>query len=92
MRNKKLKSPLQGLIDILYEILFEVVTFTSPIFNQFRTQHSIAKAAQAEEAAELARDEGKIARAVAKEMSPEYHQPGLFIFTEPTERVATRAR
>ena len=26
--------------------------------------------------AELARDEGKIARAVAKEMSPEYHQPG----------------
>ena len=76
LRNKKLKSPLQGLIDILYEILFEVVTFTSPIFNQFRTQHSIAKAAQAEEAAELARDEGKIARAVAKEMSPEYHQPG----------------
>ena len=57
------------------EFFFEVTT------NHLRTQHSIAKAAQAEEAAELARDEGKIARAVAKEMSPEYHQPGLFIFT-----------
>ena len=81
MRSKKLKSPSQGLIDIRYETLFEVVTLIklikfSPLFNQFRTQHSIAKAAQAEEAAELARDEGKIARAVAKEMSPEYHQPG----------------
>ena len=64
------------MTDICYEILFEVIT------NHLRTQHSIAKAAQAEEAAELARDEGKIARAVAKEMSPEYHQPGLFIFSE----------
>lgn len=42
-----------------------------------RTQHAVAKASQSDEVAELAKDEAKIARCVAKEMSPEYHQPGL---------------
>lgn len=37
----------------------------------------MAKASQADEVAELAKDEAKIARCVAKEMSPEYHQPGV---------------
>ena len=46
-----------------------------------RTQHAEAKAVQAGESAELARDEAKIARTVAKELAPDYHQPGINIFT-----------
>merc|ERR1712180_93051 len=42
-----------------------------------RTQHAEAKAVQAGESAELARDEAKIARTVAKELAPDYHQPGI---------------
>ena len=48
-----------------------------------RTQHAEAKAVQAGESAELARDEAKIARTVAKELAPDYHQPGIVIFTTP---------
>ena len=44
--------------------------------SHFRTQHAEAKSKQAEESAERARDEAKIARTVAKELAPDYHQPG----------------
>ncbi|CAK8684606.1 unnamed protein product [Clavelina lepadiformis] len=42
-----------------------------------RTAHSIAKAKQAEGIAQNARDEAKSARCVAREMDPDFRQPGL---------------
>ena len=67
-RVKKLKSQSPGS--------FRVRGFKHFYKCSNRTQHAEAKSKQAEESAERARDEAKIARTVAKELAPDYHQPG----------------
>ncbi|XP_043923148.1 junctophilin-1 [Protopterus annectens] len=42
-----------------------------------RTAHARAKADAADQAAQAARQESDIARAIARELSPSFHQPGL---------------
>nr|XP_039265120.1 junctophilin-1-like [Styela clava]XP_039265121.1 junctophilin-1-like [Styela clava]XP_039265122.1 junctophilin-1-like [Styela clava]XP_039265123.1 junctophilin-1-like [Styela clava] len=42
-----------------------------------RTGHGIAKSEQAEITAHNSREEAKIARCVAKDLAPDFHQPGL---------------
>ena len=68
----------EAQIELSKNIFFSAQKFKNNII--LRTNHAIGKAYQADEAAELARDESKIARCVAKEMSPDYHQPGSYLY------------
>lgn len=57
------------------------VTLCSPAFSHpYRTAHARAKADAADQAAVAARQECDIARAVARELSPDFYQPGKSSF------------
>lgn len=65
----------------LIKDFFAYKLFSTP----YRTAHARAKADAADQAAQAARQECDIARAVARELSPNFYQPGnsryfFFIF------------
>lgn len=70
---------LDGLFSYLYEllVLIQRTAVLIHIFNAFyRTAHARAKADAADQASQSARQECDIARAVARELSPGFYQPG----------------